>query len=109
MSIQFKVKLKFSFRFSYFKFKLDNSKLFPKLRLPHGTSERGAAGQIIIDFIISNALASWPPPLISQKDITAPQGRGGGGPGMFINLYESQQNSTKFIPVVWRIFIQINW
>ena len=57
-SIKFKVKLEFSFSFSYFKSKLDNSKLFPKLRLPHGTSERGSAGQIIIDFIISNALAS---------------------------------------------------
>ena len=56
MSIKFKVKLKFSFRFSYFKSKLDNSKLFPKLRLPHGTSERGSAGKIIIDFISSNAL-----------------------------------------------------
>ena len=58
MSIKFKVKLKFSFRFSYFKSKLDNSKLFPKLRLPHGTSERGSAGKIIIDFISSNALTS---------------------------------------------------
>ena len=58
MSIKFKVKLKFSFRFSYFKCKLDNSKLFPKLRLPHGTTKRGSAGKIIINFIISNALTS---------------------------------------------------
>ena len=57
MSIRYVVKLKFSFRFIYFKSKLDNSKLFPKLRLPHGTSEKGSAGKIIIDFIISNALA----------------------------------------------------
>ena len=58
MCIKFKEKLKFSLRFSFFKSKLDNSKLFLKLRLPHGTSERGSAGKIIIDFIISNALAS---------------------------------------------------
>ena len=56
MCIKFKVKLKFSFRFSYFKSKLDNSKLFPKLRLLHGTSERGSAGKIIINFMNSNAL-----------------------------------------------------
>ena len=58
MCIKFEVKLKFSFRFSFFKSKLDNSKLFPKLRLPHGTSERGSGGKIIIDFISSNALTT---------------------------------------------------
>ena len=58
--IGFVVKLMFSFRFIFFKSKLDNSKLFSKLRLPHGTSERGSAGQIIIDFIINNAQASRP-------------------------------------------------
>ena len=62
MSIRYRyvVKLKFSFRFIFFKSKLGNSKLFSKLRLPLGPSERGSAGQIITDFIISNAQASWP-------------------------------------------------
>ena len=52
------VKLKFSFRFIFFKSKIDNSKLFSKLRLQLGPSERGSAGQIITDFIISIAQAS---------------------------------------------------
>ena len=71
--IGYLVKLKFSFRFIFFKSKLDNSKLFSKLRLPLGPSEKGSAGQIFIDFIINNAQASRPlHPEYHKKHETVP-------------------------------------